>query len=714
MAVVIDGLLVGAASGMAPRARLAAYKVCWGREADGGGCSTSDSVAAIDQAVADGVDVINYSISGSTTQLLDPVEVAFFNASAAGVFVATSAGNDGPVPAPSPTTVRGSPPSQRARTIAASDATLTLGNGASYTGASFQKAGTAVLPLIYARDVPADGADPADAALCFPDSLDTTAVAGAIVICDRGVNARDEKSFVIREAGGAAMVLANTEANSINADIHYVPSIHVNELIRAALLDYVHAGGSPTGQLSPGVSRIDESAPQPAVFSSQGPSLASADVLKPDLTAPGVDVIAAVAPPGQRGRAFNSLSGTSMSSPHIAGLAAVVRSAHRDWTPASIKSALMTTAYEVAGASPFEVGSGQVDINPALDPGLVYNVRPADYIGFLCGTGQYVNPAQCDVLRLDPSDLNQPNIAIGELAGTQTVTRTVTNVGAAGTYLPTVEAPAGVDVQVSPSALVLTPGQKASYAVSFTRNGAPLDEYVFGSLMWSDGTHNVDSELVVRPVAISAPGEQSNARRQGSDSFAIGFGYDGKYKAKAHGLVAAETQEGNVVDDPTNDINTALDTGIGVTLHDVAVPDGVAFTRFSLFDDQTDGNDDLDLYVFDESGNFVGSSGSGTSEESVDVDSPVPGTYTVVVHGWATDGPDVNYTLFDWSIPSDPRDDDGSLTVESTPDAATLGGTGSIEYSWEGLEPARRYLGAVSNNRARTVLGLTLVSVTTG
>ncbi len=417
------------ASGMAPRARLAAYKVCWGREADGGGCSTSDSVAAIDQAVADGVDVINYSISGSTTQLLDPVEVSFFNASAAGVFVATSAGNDGPgastVAHNSPwiTTVAASTHDR------ASDATLTLGNGASYTGASFQKAGTAVLPLVYAGDVPADGADPADAALCFPDSLDTTAVAGAIVICDRGVNARDEKSFVIREAGGAAMVLANTAANSINADIHYVPSIHVNELIRAALLDYVHAGGSPTGQLSPGVSRIDESAPQPAVFSSQGPSLASADVLKPDLTAPGVDVIAAVAPPGQHGRAFNSLSGTSMSSPHIAGLAAVVRSAHRDWTPASIKSALMTTAYEVAGASPFEVGSGHVDINPALDPGLVYNVRPADYIGFLCGTGQYVNPAQCDVLRLDPSDLNQPNIAIGELAGTQTVTRTVTNVG---------------------------------------------------------------------------------------------------------------------------------------------------------------------------------------------------------------------------------------------------------------------------------------------
>ena len=373
----------------------------------------------------------------------------------------------------------------------------------------------------------------------------------------------------------------------------------------------------------------------------------------------------------------------------------------------------MTTAYEVAGASPFEVGSGHVDINPALDPGLVYNVRPADYIGFLCGTGQYVNPAQCDVLRLDPSDLNQPNIAIGELAGTQTVTRTVTNVGAASTYLPTVEAPAGVDVQVSPSALVLTPGQKASYEVSFTRNGAPLDEYVFGSLMWSDGTHHVDSELV-RPFAISAPGEQSNARRQGSDSFAIGFGYDGKYTAKAHGLVAAETQEGNVVDDPTNDINTALDTGIGVTLHDVAVPDGAAFTRFSLFDDETDGNDDLDLYVFDESGNFVGSSGSGTSEESVDVDSPVPGTYTVVVHGWATDGPDANYTLFDWWIPSDLRDDDGSLAVDSAPAAAELGGTGSIEYSWEGLEPARRYLGAVSHNRARTVLGLTLVSVTTG
>jgi subtilisin family serine protease len=709
---VVDGALLGRASGMAPRARVAAYKVCWGRGEEGG-CNTSDSVAAIDQAVADGVDVINYSISGSTTSFLDPVEVAFFNSAAAGVFVAASAGNAGPGAG---TVAHNSP---WITTVAASthnrtsEATLTLGDGATYTSASFQTTGTAELSLVYAGDVPASGADPADAALCFPSSIDPDAVAGTMVVCDRGVNARDEKSRVVRDAGGAAMILANTSPNSLNADLHYVPTIHVDEVARAAILTYIDADADPTGQLSPGALTRDETAPQTAVFSSRGPALASADLLKPDLTAPGVDVIASVAPPGQNGRKFNALSGTSMSSPHIAGLAAVIRSAHPDWSPAAVKSALMTSAYAVAEATPFDVGSGHVDVNPALDPGLVYNASSSDYIGFLCGTGQYVNPAQCAQLGIDPSDLNQPNIMIGELAGTQTVTRTVTNVGPTAAYQPVVDAPPGVDVVLSHDSLLLASGQTASYEVTFTTNGAPFDEWWFGSITWSDGTHQVKNTLAVRPVAIAAPGEQLNDGASGSNSIEVGFGYDGDYVAGAHGLFAAATQDGNVVDDPANDINTALDTGVGVTFHEVVVPDGTAHTRFALFDDETDGNDDLDLYVFDGAGNFVDASGSGTSEEAVNVAGPVAGTYTVVVHGWATDGPDANYTLFDWSIPTDPAADDGSLVVDVAPEAAVLGTTGTVEYSWTGLEADSRYLGALSHSDGTTVQALTLVSVTT-
>ena len=201
--------------------------------------------------------------------------------------------------------------------------------------------------------------------------------------------------------------------------------------------------------------------------------------------------------------------------------------------------------------------------------------------------------------------------------------------------------------------------------------------------------------------------------RRASNSIEVGFGYDGAYAAGAHGLFAAATQDGNVVDDPANDINTALDTGVGVTFHEVVVPDGTAHTRFALFDDETDGNDDLDLYVFDGAGNFVDASGSGTSEESVNVPAPAPGTYTVVVHGWATDGPDANYTLFDWSIPSDPDADDGSLVVDAAPDAAVLGTTDTVEYSWSGLAADARYMGALSHGDGTTVHALTLVSVAT-
>ena len=215
-------------------------------------CNTSDSVAAIDQAVADGVDVINYSISGSTTSFLDPVEIAFFNAAAAGVFVAASAGNEGPGPG---TVAHNSP---WVTTVAASthnrtsQATLTLGDGTTYTSASFQTTGTPQLPLVYAGDVPAVGATPADAALCFPGSIDPDAVAAAMVVCDRGVNARDEKSSRRPRRRGSAMILANTEPNSLNADLHYVPTIHVDDVARATILAYIDAGGDPTGQLAPG------------------------------------------------------------------------------------------------------------------------------------------------------------------------------------------------------------------------------------------------------------------------------------------------------------------------------------------------------------------------------------------------------------------------------------------------------------------------------
>ena len=629
--VVVDGQFLGTASGMAPLARVAAYKVCWGT-GDEGGCFSSDSVAAIDQAVADGVDVINFSISGTRTNFLDPVEVAFLFAADAGVFVAASAGNTpgaGTVAHPSPwiTTVAAGTHDRY------SEATLTLGDGSTFTSASFQTTGTDVLPLVYSADVGLAGADSEDVRLCVPGSLDPALVTGSMVVCDRGVIARIEKSLAVQEAGGLGMILANTSPNSINADLHFVPSIHVDEVARDAILAYIGAAADPTGQLSPGVSVIDTTAPQRAAFSSQGPLQASSDILKPDILAPGVDVIAAVAPPGNYDRNWDAYSGTSMSSPHIAGLAAVVKSGHRRWSPAMIKSALMTTANAVAGATPFDVGSGHVDPNSAIDPGLVYDASFAEYVGFIFED-------------FDRSDLNQPNITVGELAAFQTVTRTVTNVGdSTATYTVSVDAPQGIDVTVTPSTLTIPRNKTATYQVTLTQVSAPLDEYAFGSLTWSHGPHSVTSQIVARPVKLAAPTEVSGSGTDGSLSYDVTFGYAGDFTAAPHGLVPATTQEGNVVDDPANDINTALATGVGVTFHTVSVPAGTAYTRISLFDEYTDGDDDLDLYVFTSAGAFVGGSGSGTSAEQVDLLLPAADDYIVVVHGWQTDGADSNYAV---------------------------------------------------------------------
>ena len=171
------------------------------------------------------------------------------------------------------------------------------------------------------------------------------------------------------------------------------------------------------------------------------------------------------------------------------------------------------------------------------------------------------------------------------------------------------------------------------------------------------------------------------------------------------------TQDGNVVDDPANDINTALGTGVGITEHLVSVPTGSAFTRISLFDDYTDGDDDLDLYVWTYPGfSFVGSSGSGTSAEEVNILFPTSAAYYVVVHGWQTDGPDANYTLFDWSVSATPG---GSLSIDSAPATAVIGDTGTIDLSWAGLDLDMKYLGAVSHSDASGVFSLTLINVST-
>ena len=177
--------------------------------------------------------------------------------------------------------------------------------------------------------------------------LDPAKVAGKIVVCDRGVTARVNKSLAVQEAGGVGMILVNTSVNSLNADFHFVPTVHLQSTDRAAVKAYAATAGA-TATINQATIIYNAPAPFTASFSSRGPLAAGGgDLLKPDVIAPGQDILAAVAPPGNAGRDFNLYSGTSMSSPHVAGLAALLKDLHPDWTPMMIKSALMTTGYDV-------------------------------------------------------------------------------------------------------------------------------------------------------------------------------------------------------------------------------------------------------------------------------------------------------------------------------------------------------------------------------
>ncbi len=701
-------IVFGSISGIAPRARIATYKALWEATPGQGSGFTVDLVAAIDQAVADGVDVINYSVSGTQTNFADPVEISFLFAARAGIFVAESAGNSGPTtstvahPGPWTTTVAAGTHNRNGQ------GSVTLGDGATYFGASVATAVTA--PLIDSIDAGLAGADPTGLALCFGEAdgevvLDPAKVEGKIVVCDRGVTARVNKSLAVQEAGGVGMILLNTSANSINADFHFVPTVHLQNTDRAAVKAYAATSGA-SATINPATIVYDDPAPFTASFSSRGPLRAGGgDVLKPDLIAPGQDILAAVAPPGNAGRDFDLYSGTSMSSPHVAGLAALLMDLHPTWTPMMIKSALMTTGTDVLdGGTPapsdnpvliFRQGAGHVQPNSAADPGLVFNAGWNDWLAFLCGGSSAVGPATCAALQglgysTDLSDYNSASIAIGDLAGAQTVTRRVTNVGSSpATYTASYTGMVGFDVEVSPASLTLDRGETGTFTVSFTRTTAALNAYTGGQLTWTDGTHNVRIPMVVRPVALAAPAQVSG-------SYSVTFGYTGDFSATARGLIPAAVTDGTVSDDPTD--STCSLTSPNAQLIPVTVPAGSTYARFSLFDADVNAGSDLDLCVFRGTSN-VGTSGSGTSAEEVNLLNPTAAEYTVVVQGWGVAG-STPFKLHTWVLGTA---DEGNMTV-TAPASATLGETGAITLEFSGLTAGTKYLGSVAYSGSVTGL----------
>ncbi|GLJ51874.1 hypothetical protein SUGI_1101960 [Cryptomeria japonica] len=467
----VYGIAQGDARGGVPGARIATYKVCWGPGVE---CEDADILAAFDDAIYDGVDLISISIGGgaSIEYFQDSIAIGAFHAMKKGILTSSAGGNSGP----SKESINNYFP--WGLTVAASttdriiDSQLLLGNNVSFKGFALNTLTMEqpLYPLIYGGDAAniSSGFTSRDSRFCVTDSLDATKI----------------------------------------------------------IISYINSTSSPIATIFKSTTS-KERAPIMASFSSRGPNPIARDILKPDITALGVNILAAwpehssfTGIPGDtRFPEFNIISGTSMSCPHATGATGFVKSYHPEWSPAAIKSSLMTTAYIMNASLPHnedgEFGYGARQINPikAINPGLVYDSDVNDYIKMLCNQGYNdtslrlitADFSSCESLKkfkYGALELNYPSImVVAEPRKSIFVefSRMVTNVGPSqSTYKVITNAPFGIKVVVSPNTLSFSAvNQKLTYNVTIEGGVISSNALLSGSLIWVNDNYIVRSPIGV-------------------------------------------------------------------------------------------------------------------------------------------------------------------------------------------------------------------------
>ncbi|OAY27178.1 subtilisin-like protease [Manihot esculenta] len=508
----------GTAIGMAPLAHLAMYKVS-GRDNKTG---EAEVLAAMDAAIDDGVDVLSLSIGYNSHPFYDDaIAIGAYAAIQKGIFVSCSAGNDGPVyrtlsnEAPWILTVGASTHDREIR------ATVLLGNNKELNGESlFQPKDfhSSQLPLVYAG-----ASGNASSASCEKGSLRKVDVKGKVVLCEGG-SETISKGKEVKRNRGAAIIIMNDEIEGfyIQPDHHVLPASHVSYAAGSAIKAYINSTSSPTATiLFKGTVTGVPTAPQVAWFSSRGPSIASPGILKPDIIGPGQNILAAYPVSVDLITKFGMISGTSMSCPHLSGIAALLKSAHPNWSPAAVKSAIMTTAnlrnlggepisepIKLRPANFFDMGAGHVNPSRANDPGLVYDLKPNDYIPYLCGLGYSDKQVRIIVQQkvkcsnkssIPESQLNYPSFSILLGSTLQKYTRKVTNVGRPNSvYSIDISSPEGVLVKVTPRTIRFSRlNQKATYSVTFSKRGNVSISFAEGYLKWVTDGYSVGSPIAV-------------------------------------------------------------------------------------------------------------------------------------------------------------------------------------------------------------------------
>jgi uncharacterized repeat protein (TIGR01451 family) len=472
----IFGVERGTISGIAPRARVAAYRVCGDQ-----GCFASDSVDAVQQAILDGVDVINFSISGGGNPYGDAVELAFLDAYAAGVFVAASAGNSGPGAdtvdhrGPWVTTIAAS----HANRFFLSDLSLAAGNGDTLqlVGASITDGIPDPTPVVLANDF-----DTADNNLCLTEFPAGT-FSGQIVVCQVGTNTRLEKGFNVLQGGASGMILYNPTLQGIATDNHHLPAVMLEVDKGQALLNFLASHTAVTATFTNGEAEKVKGDVM-AAFSSRGGPAQTLGVSKPDVTAPGVQILAGQTPlpatvaGGPEGELFMAIRGTSMSSPHAAGAGALLAALHPDWTPGQIKSALMTTAVtkvvkedDTTPADPFDMGAGRIDLRDAGDVGITFDVSAAQYVA----------------LEDELWNANYPSIYLSAMPGQITLERIAHGlVNRNQLYLLSAKAPKDLTVDV-PKFLKVPKLGDAAFDITIDGRNVPLGEVRHAAIVLKGG-----------------------------------------------------------------------------------------------------------------------------------------------------------------------------------------------------------------------------------
>jgi len=725
-------------AGVAPNANIVSYRVCFiadASNADDDGCQGSAILSAIDQAITDQVDAVNYSIGADVIE--DPWQNgtstrAFLNLRAAGIFVATSAGNAGPYaytigsPANAPWIVSvGNATHDRVfgsvlENLSGGDTTPPGPLfGASYTD------GIGIRKIVYAGDYgfplcgtgePQSGAACADnTGLSNPFSANT--FNGEIVVCDRGTYGRVEKGKNLQLAGAGGYILANTDDPELQdtvADDHCLPAVHLDRENSDTLRAWLDSGTGQQGSLSGfSIFHIPEAGDRLASSSSRGPGLPPTEnILKPDLIAPGTSILGAWKGDGTD---FLIISGTSMASPHVAGGAALVKAVHPDWTPPMIASALSMTAtpeqatnHDGSPATPHERGSGRPRLDQAVNAGLYLNETES---GFLAADPRIGG---------NPQTLNLPGLVDSACFNSCEFKRTVTDLAGGASWSVSTDGFAnGVNVTVTPVNFILTDGASRQLTVNIDLTQSEvIGDWIYGEvILSSDGLPDAVFTVAVFAYGGTLPSQWTIQTDQdsGSKNFSIsGLVEMPDATFTSGGLVVPTETVKLLAEDPTNDDPYDGGAGVMTVLHDV--PEGTLLLHAETLDTTAD---DVDLYV----GRDTNGDGQAQLEEEVcaslteskletcDLVNPEAGTYWILAQNWAA------------NLSQDAVTVKSAVVSSTTPSPLTATGNGivangasqTVRLSWDNVSavPGQELIGAVGiGTRRESPADIGIVPVT--